>query len=256
VGHLDELYAKYKDRGLVVLAVTDEPRGLVDKFISDTKAKHPIVIEDGDSLRAFGGTGFPTMALIDARGRIAVAGMPQESDIERLLADTWSLPTLPRKLGAVQKTLEKGDYAGTQKALEAQLAGTGLDEADRKAAEDAVKWIQDRGAKMLAGAEEDEKAGDAYSAAQGFRRTADAFKGAELGTKADAALKALLADKAKKREVDAGDLLEKNRAKVRTMKPEQAVAWCRSFVKNFEGTKAAEKVNALAAQFEQAGKKK
>ena len=255
MGHLDELYAKYRDRGLVVLAVTDEPRGLVDKFIADTGAKHPIVIESGDSMRAYGGTGFPTMVLIDARGRVAVAGHAQESDIERLLADTWSVPVLPKKLAAVQKTLDKGEYAAARKALEAQLAGTGLDEADRKAAEDAMKWIDDRGAKILAGAEEDERAGDAYGAAQGYRRAAEAFKGGETGTKADAALKALLADKAKKREVDGGDLLEKNRAKLRSMKPEQAAAWCRSFVKNFEGTKAAAKAQALANQFESGVKK-
>jgi hypothetical protein len=249
------MYAKYKDRGLVVLAVTDEPRGLVDKFIATTGAKHPIVIEEGDSLRAYGGTGFPTMVLIDPRGRIAVAGNPQESDIERLLDQAWTVPTLPKKLAAVQKTLDKGDYAGSRKALEGQLAGTGLDEADRKAAEDTVKWIEDRGAKMLAGAEEDEKAGDAFSAATGFRRAAEAFKGAETGTKAEAALKALLADKEKKRAVDGGDLLEKNRAKLRSLKPEQAAAWCRSFVKNYEGTKAAEKAQALAVQFESGVKK-
>lgn len=255
MGHLDELYAKYKDRGLVVLAVTDEPRGLVDKFIAETGAKHPIVIESGDSLRAYGGTGFPTMVLIDPRGRVAVAGNPQESDIERLLGETWTVPTLPKKLAAVQKSLDKGEYGAARKALDAQLAGTGLDEADRKAAEDAVKWIGERSLKMVDGAQEDEKAGDAYSAAQGYRKVAEAFKGDELGTKAEASLKALLADKAKKREVDGGDLLEKNRAKLRSMKPEQAAQWCRGFVKNFEGTKAAEKALALAIQFESGTKK-
>jgi hypothetical protein len=249
------MWAKYKDRGLVVLAVTDEPRGLVDKFIAATGAKHPIVIESGDSLRAFGGTGFPTIALIDARGRIAVAGNPGEADIERLLGDTWSIPELPKKLLPVHKSLEKGDYAGSRKTLDAQLAGTGLDDAERKAAEGAVKWIEERGAKMISSAEEDEKAGDAFDAAQGYRKAAEAFKGAETGNKADAALKALLADKAKKREIDAGDMLEKNRAKLRTMKPEMAAAWCRSFAKSYEGTKAAEKVGAMAAQFEAGAKK-
>jgi redoxin len=254
VGHLDELYAKYKDRGLVVISVTDEARGLVDKFIEKTGAKHPIVIEKGSSADDYGITGFPSMFLIDANGRIAVAGNPQESDIERLLPEAWTLPVLPKKLDAARKPLEKGDMAGARKALDAALAGTGLEEADRTAAGEAVKWIDGRGAKMLAAADADAKAGDAHAAAATLRKAAESFKGLEAGAKADEALKALLAGKDTKREIDAGDVWDKLRDKFRTMKPDQAAAACRQVEKKYEGTKAAAKAAAAAGRFEAMGK--
>lgn len=248
--HLDELWSKYRDRGLVVLAVTDEARGLVDKFIEKTGAKHPILIEKGSSVAAFGINSFPSMFLVDADGRIAVAGMPQEADIERLLQDAWVLPTLPKKADAARKPLEKGDLAGARKALEGILAGTGLEEADRRAAEEAVKWIDGRGTKMLARADADAKAGDPHAAAVTLRKASESFKGLEPAAKADEALKALLAEAASKREIEAGDVWDRLLDKVRTMKPEQAAATCRQVEKKYEGTKAAAKAKAAADRFE------
>jgi hypothetical protein len=256
VPHLDELYAKYRDRGLVVLAVTDEARGLVDTFIEKTGAKHPIVIEKGNSVADFGINSFPSMFLIDADGRIAVAGMAQEADIERLLQDAWVAPALPKKADAARKPFEKGDYAGARKALEAALAGTGLDEADRKAAEAALGWIDERGTKMLGKADAAAKAGDAHAAAATLRKAAESFKGLDTGAKADEALKVLLADKNAKREIDAGDTWEKAGAKLRSMKPEQAAAACRQIEKKYEGTKAAEKAKAAAERYEAQSKKR
>lgn len=253
MGHLDELWAKYRDKGVVILAVTDEGKSLVDKFIKDTGSKHPIVIEESDSATAFGISGFPSSFLIDADGKIAWAGHPgslQDSEIDKLLENAHPIPVLPKKLAGVQKGLEKGDYAGARKNLEGQLAGTGLDDADRKSADEAVKWIDARGAGMLASADADLKRGDAWAAAVTLRKASESFKGLETGTNADAQLKAILADKDRKREVDAGDVWEKTRDKLKAMKPDQAAAVCRQVQKKYEGTKAAEKARAMAEKYE------
>ena len=110
MGHLNELWAKYRDRGLVVLAVTDEGRSLVDKFVETTSSSHPIIIEDGDSAGDYGISGFPTTYLIDVNGKIAWMGHGgvQEADIERLLADVVVPPVLPRKLDSARKAIDKG----------------------------------------------------------------------------------------------------------------------------------------------------
>jgi hypothetical protein len=258
VGHLDELYAKYKDKGLVVLAVTNEGRGLVDKFVGDTKATHPIVIEDGDSAGAFGIGGFPSSFLIDADGKIAWSGHPasiQEAEIERLLQDVRLVPELPRKFAAVQKSMEKGDYAGARKSLDGQLAGTTLSDEERKAAEEAVKWIDDRGAGLLSSAEADGKRGDWFAASETLNRVIDSFKGLEPAAKAKETLDGILKDKDRKREVEAGEVYEKTRTKAKALKPEQAAQMMRAVAKKYEGTKAAEKATAEAVKLEAASKK-
>lgn len=258
MGHLDELHAKFRDRGVVILAVTNEARGLVDKFVKDTDSDHPIVIEEGDSMGEFGGGGFPSSYLIDPDGNIAWAGHPaslKDSQIEELLPRVRLAPTLPKKLAPAQKLLEKGDYAGAKKTLDGQIAGTGLDEAERKAAEEAVKWIEDRGASMLASAES-AAASDPHAAAETLRRAAKNFDGLPTGEKAEAALKALLADKEKKREVDAGDAWEKTKARGKSLKPEQAAAMFRAFAKQYEGTKAGSKAYDAAVKKEGEARRK
>jgi hypothetical protein len=252
VGHLNELWAKYRDRGLVVLAVTDEGRSLVDKFVETTSSSHPIIIEDGDSAGDYGISGFPSSFLIDAAGRIAWAGHPgnlQEADIEKLLADVVAPPVLPRKLDSARKAIDKGDFAGARKALEGALAGTGLEEADRKSAEEGVKWIDSRGEALLKSAADDDSRGDPVGAAATYRKCAASFKGLEAGTKADGALEALLKDKDKKREIDAADAWEKLREKLKPLKPEQAAATCKAFAKKWEGTKAATKASDAEAKY-------
>jgi hypothetical protein len=258
VGHLNELHAKYRDKGVVILAVTNEGRGLVDKFVADHSSDHPIVIEEGDSMAAFGGAGFPSSYLIDPDGNIAWVGHPgdlKDSQIEELLPRVRLAPVLPKKLAPAQKLLEKADYAGAKKALDGQLAGTGLDEAERKAAEEALKWIADRGASMLASAES-AAASDPHAAAETLRRAAKSFDGLPDGEKADAALKALLADKGKKREIDAGDAWEKTRSRGKALKPEQAAAMFRAFAKQYEGTKAGTKAYDAAVKKEAEARRK
>ncbi len=252
MGHLDELYSKYRDRGLVVLAVTNEGRGLVDKFVSDTKATHPILIEDGDSAATFGIQGFPTSFLIDANGKIAwtddKGGL--EAEIERLLQDVRLVPALPRKFAAIQKSMEKGDFAGARKSLEGQIAGTGLSDEEKTAATEALKWIDDRGAGMLASADADGQRGDWYAASETLNKVIASFKGLEPAAKAKETLDGILKDKEKKREVDAGEVYEKSKEKARSMKPEQAAQMMRAVAKKYDGTKAAERALKDAIRLE------
>lgn len=144
MGHLDELQAKYSDKGLTVIALTNEGRGLVDRFVADTGARHPIVIESGDSLRAYGGTGFPTMVVIGADGRIAANGMPNEAMIEDLLKKVRLAPKLPAKLAPAQQLLDRKKYGEARKLLE-KSAAEGAPEDERSAATAAIEWIDATG---------------------------------------------------------------------------------------------------------------
>jgi hypothetical protein len=241
------MYAKFADKGLVVVAVTDEGRSLVDKFVAETGAKHPILIEKSDSASAYRINGFPSTFLIDADGKIAWAGNGAgfpESLLTKLLGEVRLLPDLPKSLDGVRKSLEKKEFGVARKALEAKAAGAGAAAEEKAAAETALKWIDDLAAKRLASAEEDRKAGDAWAAAETLRRLGTEFKGAEAADKAKAALDAILADKGLAHEVEAGDAWAKLSERLKSLKPEQAIQGCRQFVKKWEGTKAAKKADA------------
>ena len=253
MGHLDEIYAKYKDRGFMVLAVTNEGKALVDKFVSATGSTHPILIEEGDSATAYGIGGFPHAFLIDADGSVAWEGHPgslQNTEIESLLANAHPLPRLPKKLAAAQKGLEGRDYAGARKALLGLLGGTGLDEAEKKSAEEAVRWIADRGESLLKGADVNSKAGNFHGAAETLRQATESFKGLDTAEKAKAALDELMRNPEAKKEIDAGDIWIKTKAAGKKAKPEQAAAAFRAFAKKWAGTKAADKATAAATAME------
>jgi AhpC/TSA family protein len=253
VGHLDELHAKYRDKGLVVVAVTDEGRSLVDKFVSTTGAKHPILIESSDSATAYNINGFPSTFLIDVNGKVAWAGNGAgfpDSLLEKLLGEVRLTPELPKSMDSIRKSLEKHEYAPARKALEAKGSAPGVAEDERKAAEEAVKWIDRLGEMKLSSAEDDRKGGDAWAAADSLRRVVTEFKGLEASDKAKAALDAILADKDLKREVDAGDSWAKLEERLKALKPEPAIQGCRQFAKKWEGTKAAAKAEAAATRIE------
>lgn len=258
MGHLDELHAKYRDKGVVILAVTNEARGLVDKFIADTGSKHPILIEESDSAAAFGIDGFPSSFLIDPNGKIVWAGHPaslQEADIDRLLPQVRLVPQLTKKLAGVQKSLEKGEYASAQKSLDGMLGGAALDDADRRSAEEATDWLKKRGASMLQSADADAQAGDYFSAAETLRRASALFKGLEPGDRAKASLDALMKDEGKKKEIDAGDAYGRTKDALKKAKPEQAAAAWRQFAKKYEGTRAGERATAEAVKLEAKGRR-
>ncbi|MCG3135274.1 MAG: hypothetical protein HMLKMBBP_02806 [Planctomycetes bacterium] len=230
-----------------MIALTNEPRGLVDKFVEQTKAKHPIVIEGTDSANAYEIKGFPTTYLIDPDGKVSMVGMPNEGAIEELLKRALQPPTLVGKAAATQKLFDARKY-GDARAQLAKLAETGTDE-EKASAGEAVKWIDEMAKRRLASAAE-ESSTDPGSAAVSLRQTAEQWKGTPYADEAAKALKDLLADPAKKKEVDAAEALAKLEAKIADMKPKKALPFVKGFVGSWKGTKAGEKAEKLLSDLE------
>jgi len=243
VGHLNELQEKYGSKGLTVLAVTDEGRGLVDKYVEETGATHPIVIESSNSTQAWGVSGFPSSFVVAPDGTIAYAGHPSgvtDELIEGLLKDVRLFPEVPKSLEPVVKKLEKDDFAGAVALLEKLAAKEGSSEEETAAAAELQKWIDWRGANGVSSAETAVEKGDFYRAAQIYEDLAKVFKGLEIGTKAQQALDDLLADKERKREVDAGEDLAKAKVAARDLSAKKAIKLFERVAKKYEGTKAGE----------------
>ncbi|MCE9637662.1 MAG: TlpA family protein disulfide reductase [Planctomycetes bacterium] len=251
--HLDETYAKYKDKGLVVIGITNEPRGLVDKFVAETGAKHVIVMESGDSGNTYKIKGYPSSFLIDVNGKIVGTsddGGVNDGAIEAQLQKVLLPPKLPAKLAAVQALLDKRKYADARKLLDKAAADEKATEDDRKAATDAIAWMDEAAKRRMASAAADATAGEYPDAAETYTQIGEQWKGLPAADDAAAALKDLLADPAKKKEIDAAAKFDDVRARIAELKPKKAIPVLRGFLSNWKGTKAGSKAEAILKELE------
>lgn len=89
IPHLNEIYAKFKDRGLRVVGVTDEPEMVIRKFQKENPMDYPVATDTGGRLsEKLGVTGIPTAFLINKSGDIVWQGHPMsmpEAEIEKIL---------------------------------------------------------------------------------------------------------------------------------------------------------------------------
>src|SRR4029078_10115961 len=68
---LDDLYQHYKDRGLVILSISDEEQPVVTKYIADHKVSYPILLDPGRKVNdRFEIQGIPKSFVYDRTGRI------------------------------------------------------------------------------------------------------------------------------------------------------------------------------------------
>jgi len=84
---LDELSAKYREQGFVVLGV-DTPKGAPDGAVRDHDLKLPFVVDDGGTAKSYEVAAMPIYFSIRRDGTLTFvhkAGPPPARQIERLL---------------------------------------------------------------------------------------------------------------------------------------------------------------------------
>ncbi|HWU40783.1 MAG TPA: TlpA disulfide reductase family protein [Candidatus Acidoferrum sp.] len=95
---MEGLYQAYRDRGLVILAVSNDHGGksVVESFVRERGVTFPILMDpDGEVLARYGVRGLPPSYLLDRRGRIVSgdvgardwSGKVAREIVERLLAE-------------------------------------------------------------------------------------------------------------------------------------------------------------------------
>lgn len=86
---VEELHAKFKDRGLVVIGVHSADRSdKLDEFLKANKVSFPVVIDRGETATRYGVEAWPTYFLIDKTGKVVwgFSNEPPAADrIEQLL---------------------------------------------------------------------------------------------------------------------------------------------------------------------------
>lgn len=89
IPHLNEVFAKYKDRGLMVIGVTDEDDATVRKFRKSVPMDYHVAIDNGGNLsEKMGISGIPHAFLVNKAGEIVWEGHPMQltdADIEKIL---------------------------------------------------------------------------------------------------------------------------------------------------------------------------
>jgi cytochrome c biogenesis protein CcmG/thiol:disulfide interchange protein DsbE len=89
IPHLNEVNKKFKEKGLVIIGVTDEDKGKVVEFQKTLPMDYNVAFDKGGKLgEKFGITGIPHAFIVGKDGKIVWEGHPMrlaEADIEKVL---------------------------------------------------------------------------------------------------------------------------------------------------------------------------
>jgi len=79
IPHLNEIYSKYRSKGLEIVGITDENEATVKKFQRQVPMDYSVAVNTPQSVyEQFGIEGIPTAFLVDKGGKIVWTGHPME----------------------------------------------------------------------------------------------------------------------------------------------------------------------------------
>jgi peroxiredoxin len=78
---LDAIYKKFQDKGLVILAISDEDRAKVAPFLADHKVSYPVLLDPGRTVNdLFVVRGIPKTFVYDRSGRLAAESIDMRTE--------------------------------------------------------------------------------------------------------------------------------------------------------------------------------
>lgn len=254
VAHLVEFHEKFGPRGFVILAISNEPKSTMEKFVKDRGVTYRVgVDEGGDVWSAYTGSGVPRSWLVGPDGIIVWKGHPaslQEPMLEEQLKkveDTKLRDVVPA-LAPAKADYEKKNYGDAWVKVQKVLSNEKAPEAEQRDAQYLSDEIAKRAESALAQAEAKASSRQFAGAIQKLKEIALRFKGTPWEKTAnEKKKKAIEADPDAKREIEAQAVLDKLLAQEKRIKKvkdkKKFISNFLTFVKKYEGTQA-----ALAAQ--------
>ena len=88
IPHLNEINKKFKDKGLVVVGITDEKRETVEKFQKTLPMEYNVAIGGAEIEKKIGINGIPHAFIVGKDGKVVWQGHPmqlKDADIEKAL---------------------------------------------------------------------------------------------------------------------------------------------------------------------------
>lgn len=110
--HLGEIQKHYKDKNVVVVAISDEPQSVISQFVGrmGDKLDYTVACDDQQKtnsayMLASGQTGIPTTFIIDQQGRVAWIGSPFSMDrvLEEIVTGKYDLAKAKSQAEADEK---------------------------------------------------------------------------------------------------------------------------------------------------------
>lgn len=246
--HLKELDKKYKDRGLKLLAVSNEDEGKIGPFVTERQIEYTVVrykkiAED------YGLKGWPSAWVLDGEGKVLWA----KHFVNEITDDQWNqwlealAPTkvgkpLSRELGGAAKAFDKGEIGKAMAELK-KVADGATDEA-LKADCDYLAGLCARHVTLF---ENKIKAAgsDMVAKVKAMEEAAAKFKGSELGAKWEADAKELK----KSKDYEAFEALAKLKPQLDDLKPATARKKLEAIARKYPDTEAGKEAAALAKQY-------
>ncbi len=145
IPHLSQLQARFKDKGVVIVGVSDEPAGKVKPFVEKMTDQMAYTVAVDDSrktgnayMKAFDIEGIPHAFIVDKEGRIAWHGHPMaglDQALEDIVAGEYDIETAKRSLRAEASMRTYFEIAadGTRSEKTRELAEGILADASRNA---------------------------------------------------------------------------------------------------------------------------
>ena len=261
IPHLVEFHEKYSDKGLAIIAITSDDKAVIEKFAKEKGITYPVAFDPSRKVGNvdYGVTGIPHGFLLDPKGVVVWEGHPaslQVTDIEEQLkrADVFSLREVDKSLAKAAEAFKKGLFAAAQKSADEILKKKDATETQKTDAQyilDEIKGVAER---KMASAKEAAEAKRFLSAQEDYGFLADHFKGTDTEKEAKDALKALLADPAAKKEIEAAKALKnilEHDGKIKNEKSRRATMMndLKAFLAKYKDTDAAkqaeEQLNSL-----------
>jgi len=252
VPSLNEFHAEYQDKGVRLLALSDEGAAVVGKFVEEQGLQYPVGIDGGGKTgRSYGVTGYPTAFVIDADGEVTWRGHPgnhQELvdavEAARKNSGFIELPKdLDPKLEKVAEALADQELGTAHKwaqALSAENDATVAEQAKDVVAkiEALVQSRHDRADALL-------EKGAYYDALCLMEKLAEKLDGSDLADAAEDRAKAIGKDPAAKDDLKAGESFQKALKMAAQGKDEQFQKSLQSILKKYPDTQVAAKVRKL-----------
>jgi hypothetical protein len=254
---LNELYEKFKDRGLLVIGVSDEPENLIeDIFMQKVGVKYPFVRSTGINDR-YGIKFFPSVYCVSPEGEVLTVPddhMPAEDFLEQQLAKVSLVPKMPAdsRFDVLRQGWEKHDYKKLADYLDKMLAQENLDAELRTAYEAQKAELQKRGERQTARIAELGKGPDFGSAETVLTKIAKEWKGLPPGDQAAQEIARFGKDAAISRELAASKALAKlvekadtNKSSEKKKLADDLQKFCKKYAGTFACTRADELRSAL-----------